>query len=295
VYLSKRTAVVHETVFPEIHHIRHEDITREIHNHHVYNRTLPIVDVQVLPARHFVPAAALQALGAKPLRPTSQNNTPSTKDSYFPTSHQQPHDHQYQHQHQHHHHHNHQHVTPVLIADDDKTLEAATAAVSGLTLIEVDPRSLPDRASPGGTLRNPGDIDYSKHPRILETISRIQPPPRGPAHRAIPRQFTARTFKGTEGDARSWVGDDGVSRKEEWWVHPPTLAPAVAAESDVVAGLGALTLEESQEKSGEAAAENVRKQQAQHQHQHHTVNSDGNGTGIDTGSSTPLQMPGAFV
>ncbi|KAK3081462.1 hypothetical protein LTS18_006511 [Coniosporium uncinatum] len=47
-------AVVHEKVFPIVKHIREEQITREIHNHHVYHRILPIIDVQVLPARHFV-------------------------------------------------------------------------------------------------------------------------------------------------------------------------------------------------------------------------------------------------
>ncbi|KAI4727259.1 hypothetical protein E4T49_04995 [Aureobasidium sp. EXF-10728] len=48
-------AVVHETVMPEVHHIREEVITREIHNHDVYHRILPIIDIEVLPARHFVP------------------------------------------------------------------------------------------------------------------------------------------------------------------------------------------------------------------------------------------------
>jgi len=40
---------------PEVHHIREEVITREIHNHDVYHRILPIIDIEVLPARHFVP------------------------------------------------------------------------------------------------------------------------------------------------------------------------------------------------------------------------------------------------
>jgi len=48
-------AVVHETVMPEVHHIREEVVTREIHNHDVYHRILPIIDIEVLPARHFVP------------------------------------------------------------------------------------------------------------------------------------------------------------------------------------------------------------------------------------------------
>lgn len=49
------SAVTHETVNTTVHHIRHEEITREIHKHDVYHRTLPIIDVQVLPAKHFVP------------------------------------------------------------------------------------------------------------------------------------------------------------------------------------------------------------------------------------------------
>lgn len=48
-------AVVHETVNQEIHHIREEVITREIHNHDIYHRILPVIDVEVLPARHFLP------------------------------------------------------------------------------------------------------------------------------------------------------------------------------------------------------------------------------------------------
>lgn len=48
-------AVVHETVNREVHHIREEVVTREIHNYHIFHRILPIIDVEVLPARHFVP------------------------------------------------------------------------------------------------------------------------------------------------------------------------------------------------------------------------------------------------
>lgn len=39
----------------EVRHIREEVITREIHYHDVYHRILPIIDIEVLPARHFVP------------------------------------------------------------------------------------------------------------------------------------------------------------------------------------------------------------------------------------------------
>ena len=48
-------AVVHETVVPTVHHVREEKIVREIHTHDVYHRILPVIDVEVLPPRHFVP------------------------------------------------------------------------------------------------------------------------------------------------------------------------------------------------------------------------------------------------
>ncbi|KAL8696150.1 MAG: hypothetical protein Q9224_002946 [Gallowayella concinna] len=48
-------AVVHERVHEDVHHIREEHITKEIHNHDVYHRILPIIDVEVLPPRHFLP------------------------------------------------------------------------------------------------------------------------------------------------------------------------------------------------------------------------------------------------
>ncbi|KAF1989328.1 hypothetical protein K402DRAFT_461217 [Aulographum hederae CBS 113979] len=46
-------AVVHETIHPTTHHIREEVITREIHNHTYIHRILPIVDVEVLPTKHY--------------------------------------------------------------------------------------------------------------------------------------------------------------------------------------------------------------------------------------------------
>lgn len=47
-------AVVHEVVKPTVHHIRDERVTREIHNHSVFHRILPVRDVEILPARHFM-------------------------------------------------------------------------------------------------------------------------------------------------------------------------------------------------------------------------------------------------
>ena len=50
-------AVTHETINKDVHHIREEHITREIHTHDYFHRILPIIDVEVLPPRHFVPSA----------------------------------------------------------------------------------------------------------------------------------------------------------------------------------------------------------------------------------------------
>ena len=47
--------MVHENVTKDVHHIREEVITKEIHNHDVFHRILPIIDVEVLPPRHFLP------------------------------------------------------------------------------------------------------------------------------------------------------------------------------------------------------------------------------------------------
>ncbi|KAI9840156.1 MAG: hypothetical protein M1837_001869 [Sclerophora amabilis] len=52
---TQAPAVCHETIYPEVRRIREEVITREIHLHDVYHRILPVIDVQILPARHFVP------------------------------------------------------------------------------------------------------------------------------------------------------------------------------------------------------------------------------------------------
>ncbi|KAI9830624.1 MAG: hypothetical protein M1819_005434 [Sarea resinae] len=48
------SAVTHETVTKKIHNIREEVVTREVHNHDVFHRILPIVDVEVLPTQHYV-------------------------------------------------------------------------------------------------------------------------------------------------------------------------------------------------------------------------------------------------
>lgn len=55
---------------------------------------------------------------------------------------------------------------------------------------------------------------------IAELASKL--PSGEPAH-VGPRPFTARRFVGDEGDAKRYVGPDGVERTEQWWVHPPTI------------------------------------------------------------------------
>ncbi|ELR01998.1 hypothetical protein GMDG_05167 [Pseudogymnoascus destructans 20631-21] len=49
-------AVTHEHIQPTAHHINTKEYTREIHNHDVYNRILPVRDTEVRPTRHFAPS-----------------------------------------------------------------------------------------------------------------------------------------------------------------------------------------------------------------------------------------------
>lgn len=58
VHTTSAPAVVHETVRVDTHEIVTERIEREIHTHDVYHRILPIVDIEVLPPRHFVQTPA---------------------------------------------------------------------------------------------------------------------------------------------------------------------------------------------------------------------------------------------
>ena len=48
-------AVTHELIKRERHEVFQKVITRETHDYHIYHRILPIIDIEVLPARHFVP------------------------------------------------------------------------------------------------------------------------------------------------------------------------------------------------------------------------------------------------
>ena len=54
VYERWYPAITRETITRRVHEIREEQITREIHSHDVYIRELPIMDVELLPARHFM-------------------------------------------------------------------------------------------------------------------------------------------------------------------------------------------------------------------------------------------------
>lgn len=47
-------AVTHETVRQDVHQVREEVITREIHQHHYIHRVQPVEEVEVLPARHYM-------------------------------------------------------------------------------------------------------------------------------------------------------------------------------------------------------------------------------------------------
>ncbi|RYP51190.1 hypothetical protein DL768_003458 [Monosporascus sp. mg162] len=46
---------MYETIRPELHEIKEEQIYREVHDYDVYHRIQPVYDVEILPARHFVP------------------------------------------------------------------------------------------------------------------------------------------------------------------------------------------------------------------------------------------------
>lgn len=47
-------AVTKEVIKPTMHEIRQEQITREIHNHDIFHRILPVKDVEIIPSRHFM-------------------------------------------------------------------------------------------------------------------------------------------------------------------------------------------------------------------------------------------------
>ncbi|KAL8873884.1 MAG: hypothetical protein Q9174_000713 [Haloplaca sp. 1 TL-2023] len=125
-------AVVHETIHRDIHHVREEQITKEIHTHDVFHRILPVIDVEVLPPRHFLP-------------------------------------------------------------------------VEGGGLVEISGKEVPGRG---------------RNWVIAETASKIPSDQQGSTK---PREFSARQFPGTEGDALKYITPEGHEKTEQTWVHPPEL------------------------------------------------------------------------
>ena len=55
---------------------------------------------------------------------------------------------------------------------------------------------------------------------IAETASKI---PSDQPGSTKPREFSARQFPGTEGDAISYITPEGHEKTEQTWVHPPEL------------------------------------------------------------------------
>ncbi|KAM0715959.1 hypothetical protein Q7P37_008473 [Cladosporium fusiforme] len=55
VHQEQAPAVKHEKVIENQHEVRQEVITREVHDHDIYHRILPIKDIEVKPTRHYVP------------------------------------------------------------------------------------------------------------------------------------------------------------------------------------------------------------------------------------------------
>ncbi|ESZ93834.1 hypothetical protein SBOR_5775 [Sclerotinia borealis F-4128] len=47
-------AVIQEHVLPTEHEIITREIFREVHQHHYYHRALPVIDTEILPAKHYV-------------------------------------------------------------------------------------------------------------------------------------------------------------------------------------------------------------------------------------------------
>lgn len=140
VHTTSAPAVVHETVRVDTHEIVTERVEREIHTHDVYHRILPIVDIEVLPPRHFVqtPAGGRYEISA------------------------------------------------------DKV--------------------------PGGAAQNL-NLQRVIQEAVDRELARLYPPQSGP------RRFTALEFdpRGTVGDFREGVGENGCHFSEQTWVHPPVI------------------------------------------------------------------------
>ena len=140
VHTRRAPAVTHETIHQPVHEVREERISREIHHDHVYHRILPIEQVHVLPARHYV-LVDDPISSDRVLKEVSANELPGRVSKY----------------------------------DEQAFAESFT-------------KTLPKKTSSSG-----------------------------------PRQFTARSFPGTKGDYKEYVGQNGIPQTERWWVHPPEL------------------------------------------------------------------------
>lgn len=46
--------MTHKVIQQDIRNIRQEHVTRDVHSYDVYHRVLPVIDVEVLPARHYM-------------------------------------------------------------------------------------------------------------------------------------------------------------------------------------------------------------------------------------------------
>jgi hypothetical protein len=68
VQTSYAPAVTHEVVEETVHEIVTQEITREIHTHDIYHRVLPVLEFEVLPARHWVKLA--DGSGLRELEPS---------------------------------------------------------------------------------------------------------------------------------------------------------------------------------------------------------------------------------
>ncbi|KAL8942286.1 MAG: hypothetical protein Q9216_001759 [Gyalolechia sp. 2 TL-2023] len=86
------SAVVHERVHQDVHHIREEVITKENHEHDVYHRILPIIDVEVLPPRHFLPVegGGLVEISGKEVPGRGNNWVIAETASKIPSDHAAP-------------------------------------------------------------------------------------------------------------------------------------------------------------------------------------------------------------
>ncbi|KAI7093995.1 hypothetical protein KC352_g39623, partial [Hortaea werneckii] len=66
----------------------------------------------------------------------------------------------------------------------------------------------------------PGRAGQNAQWVIAETMSKMLPESKPTSN---PPNFSASRFEGSEYDDKEYVGEDGIKRTEQWWVHPPTI------------------------------------------------------------------------